>query len=408
MSRINPIVPITLALATTGCEAPPEPPSAPQLQVEDSAGIHIIQNASPPEARGWIGGSDQSHPRRSEFARAEQPYMLYNAFSATRLRDGRIVVANMSSSELRVYDKLGTHLANWGGQGEGPGEFTGDLRRVRPWTGDSIIAWDLRFEEGLSVFYTDGRFGRSFFLEKAPSRFPAPVAVRTDGTILAAGYSAGGEAVVDIRNGDGTLAASLGNFPFAEVHEYDRPEGGRGTRSVAYGFELVEGFWGDLAFVGLTNRYEIRAFGADGALARIMRRDHVPRPTTQADIDFYVEWQLSYYPDFSPDEVSNARQVFESTPLAKTFPAFSEVMGDATGYLWVREYDFPGEERPAPLWTVFDPAGRVLGFVETPKGLEILEIGEDYILGRTEDEMGVESIQVWPLGRAGQSGAAPA
>ena len=74
-------------------------------------------------------------------------------------------------------------------------------------------------------------------------------------------------------------------------------------------------------------------------------------------------------------------------------------MGDATGHLWVREYDFPREERPVPLWTVFDPDGRVLGFVETPPGLGILEIGEDYILGRAEDDLGVESIQLWPLER---------
>ena len=58
-------------------------------------------------------------------------------------------------------------------------------------------------------------------------------------------------------------------------------------------------------------------------------------------------------------------------------------------------------ERPGSLWTVFDPEGRVLGFVETPEGLRIWEIGEDYILGRADDGLGVESVQVWPLERSG-------
>ena len=49
--------------------------------------------------------------------------------------------------------------------------------------------------------------------------------------------------------------------------------------------------------------------------------------------------------------------------------------------------------------TVFDAEGHVLGFVETPEGLEIHEIGEDYILGRVKDELGVDFIQVWPLDR---------
>ena len=69
--------------------------------------------------------------------------------------------------------------------------------------------------------------------------------------------------------------------------------------------------------------------------------------------------------------------------------------------LTTREYDFPGEERPAPLWTVCDPEGRVPGFVETPPGLRIFEIGADYILGRVRDEPGVESVQVWPMSRSG-------
>ena len=29
------------------------------------------------------------------------------------------------------------------------------------------------------------------------------------------------------------------------------------------------------------------------------------------------------------------------------------------------------------------------------------EIGEDYILGRADDELGVESVQLWPLERRG-------
>ena len=101
------------------------------------------------------------------------------------------------------------------------------------------------------------------------------------------------------------------------------------------------------------------------------------------------------------------RRVFGSVPLAMFFPAFSSVMGDATGYLWVEEYEFPREDRPGVLWTVFDPTGRVLGFVETPEVLQIFEIGEDYILGKTEDEFEVEYVQVWPLERVGGGGSGP-
>ena len=63
----------------------------------------------------------------------------------------------------------------------------------------------------------------------------------------------------------------------------------------------------------------------------------------------------------------------------------------------VREYNLPGQDRN--LWTVFDPQGRVLGFVEMPFGAEVYEIGADYILGGTEDGLGVERVGLWPLDR---------
>ena len=88
-------------------------------------------------------------------------------------------------------------------------------------------------------------------------------------------------------------------------------------------------------------------------------------------------------------------------PIAETFPAFDLIMADALGNLWVQEYHLPGEDRTNPLWTVFDPEGRVLGFVETPAGLRIFEIGADYILGRATDDLGVEYVQVWSLSRSG-------
>ena len=72
---------------------------------------------------------------------------------------------------------------------------------------------------------------------------------------------------------------------------------------------------------------------------------------------------------------------------------------DLLDNLWVREYNLRGEEGRA-LWTVFDPTGLVLGFVETPPELVIYEIGEDYILGKVRDELGVEYVQVWRLDRS--------
>ena len=82
----------------------------------------------------------------------------------------------------------------------------------------------------------------------------------------------------------------------------------------------------------------------------------------------------------------NRLAAWNALPLAESFPAISAIEVDLLDNLWVREYNLPGEEGRA-LWTVFDPDGLVLGLVETPPGLVIYEIGEDYILGKVSDEL---------------------
>lgn len=97
-------------------------------------------------------------------------------------------------------------------------------------------------------------------------------------------------------------------------------------------------------------------------------------------------------------EPDQSRGLYRSS-VAEHFPAFTSIKSDAADHLWIEEYEVMGEEGPGSLWTVFDPEGRVLGFVETPAGLVVLEIGEDYIVGRFKDELDVEYVQVWPLER---------
>lgn len=63
--------------------------------------------------------------------------------------------------------------------------------------------------------------------------------------------------------------------------------------------------------------------------------------------------------------------------------------------LWVREYTRPGD--PQMVWSVFTEAGVLLGTVDTPTGLKILDIGDNYILGLRRDEYEVEFVQLYEL-----------
>ena len=406
MHRRTPIVAAVAALVALACQQDQVRSTGMRSEARDSAEIRIVENAEPPEGSRlpWRIGPE---PTMSiGVLEGEEPYMLLHAFHAARLSDGRIVVANSGTSEVRMFDASGTHLLTWGRPGEGPGEFMG-LIHAGPWPGDSIVTW---FTSGrrISIFDSDGNYGRTFGLRRGRNAMwmpPSPIAVRADGTILSVNYSSfarGSDTVaVDVWDGDGRLFGSLGRHLNRKVRFTTDERGRRQLKSYHFGWEFIAGLWGDHIVAGPNRRYEIRAFRADGTLVLIVRREHVPRVPTEADVEPSIQAGFANEPEIPEGIREELLKDLRSRLLAETFPAFTTILADAADNLWVREYDFPREVRPAPLWTVFDPEGRVLGFVETPKDLlHIHEIGENYILGVALDELGVESIQLWPLERS--------
>ncbi|HEU4830543.1 MAG TPA: 6-bladed beta-propeller [Gemmatimonadales bacterium] len=99
-------------------------------------------------------------------AEGEAAYELHRASDAIALRDGRIVVANSGSSELRVFDSAGVYLKSIGRQGSGPGEFRGTIT-LFPHAGDSLIAYD-NGNGRFSVFDPDGEYVRLLEIEAGP------------------------------------------------------------------------------------------------------------------------------------------------------------------------------------------------------------------------------------------------
>ena len=410
------IIAAIATLATAACQqdldrqGPDQRADLPTSQIRDSAGILITENARPPDGSrlGWRIGPEPTVTIGA--VEGEDPYLFQWVRSAFRISDGRIVVANGGTEEIRVFTATGTHLLSWGGRGQGPGDF-GSLSMAGPWPGDSIVAWHSG-NYGVSFFDDSGRFGHSFGLRGGPNQpwRRRPVVVRPGGTIVTVRDARDrGTRLVEILDGEGGLHGSVGRQPNIEKIIARGPGGHTESVPAAYSRELVTAAWGDLVIASPNKPYEIRAFRADGTLARIVRRKHVPVAPTEADRQVFLEQRKAQYrtgvdastgaPTSEAFLEETIWPFLESFTLAEHFPAFSTVMADGAGHLWVREYDLPQEENPVPLWTVFDLEGRVLGFVETPAGLDILQIGEDFILGRAKDEFEVEYVQVWPLER---------
>ena len=92
-----------------------------RVVVQDSAGVTIVENdPSAPDSRlPWQFGAQPSLSIGS--VTSGDADELFQVTDAMRLADGRIVIANMGSSELRVFNADGSHAGTWGGRGEGPG-----------------------------------------------------------------------------------------------------------------------------------------------------------------------------------------------------------------------------------------------------------------------------------------------
>ena len=391
---------LVLTLCSVGCGNPSEDAgNGLEVVVRDSAGVSIVENAAPaPDSRlPWEFGTQPSLSIGAvDSGEADQ---LFRVTDATRLADGRIVIANSGSNELRVFNADGSHAATWGGRGEGPGEFISySPTAVASWRGDSIAAvnpWGTR----LSLFDADGNHGRDVSLD--PTMLDV-IDLLPDGKIFTSsggglsGNMTGSSGLVrsnaewGILDEGGALLASLGEFPGSEFYAVFAADGSlAGGMPHPFGRGTLGAVWGGFVSIGVQDSYEIKAFGMDGSLVRVVRREGDPESPNQADLDDYYARRYADLPD--EDRISNPNAV-RDMPLVEAYPAFSEILSDRAGYLWVREY------RTA-AWTVFDPEGRVQGLVETPSGLRIFEIGEDYILGWVYDELGVEYVQLWSLSR---------
>lgn len=339
---------------TASCDRSARP--EPDFVVRDSAGVTIVENRHPqPDMRlGWRIGAA---PPLSIGGAVDDPGPdLYNVTDATRLADGAIVVADAGSGELRVFDASGVHRESWGGRGEGPGKFGNAApSTVGPWQGDSIASAVV----GTGVARREIAYG--------------------------------------IARPDGWLHKALGTSPGEEWYVVS-DERGMAVYPQPFARSTRTAVWGNLVVITPNVHYELRAYDADGALAMILRRDHDLRSPTAADVDEHI---ARLYADASEQERASALADLRDMPPVETFPAFRRILADSLDYLWVEEYPLPGgTDGPTALWTVFDPGGRMHGQVETPAGLEIFEIGADYIIGSMADELGIQSVQLLSLDRS--------
>ncbi|MFC1661295.1 hypothetical protein ACFL3S_07585, partial [Gemmatimonadota bacterium] len=186
------------------------------------------------------------------------------------------------------------------------------------------------------------------------------------------------------------------------VYQYSEFQG-RLTRTVLpFSGSTRFGVSADRVHVGFPDRSEIRVFGSNGALERIVRRVFHPIRVTDADMEWLLERRLGEVD--GAENQSLVRQAFRGLRHAEEMPAFGvpvwtsgrekggpDMIADAEGNLWVFDYYRPGEYRNR--FSVFSPEGVWMGSVDVPEGLQPSQIGADFLIGTLTDEMGFVHVR---------------
>jgi hypothetical protein len=381
---------------TVGCDA--DGLGAPGPSVTDSAGIRIVENEAPlwPPDGGWRIEDEPSLTIGN--AQGDASYQLFRVAGATILPDGRIVVANSGTSELRFFDEEGAFLTSAGGEGEGPGFFQ-FLAGVNRYRGDSLATFDIRLDR-VSIFDGQGHFARSFNLAGHAGLSPLPLGPLSDGSfaVMAPRYQTPDGVALDSASclrfsPDGSGVDSVAYLPDQERYGFSIGEAFM-SGSVAFTPFAVGAVSGDHVYLGQTADYSVGVYALDGTLERIVRRSFENRAVFPADVERFKDRILERRRS-QPDRQRMFREVWERVDFPDVMPAYDDIRVDSEGYLWVADYRPEGES--VSSWVVFDPEGQMMGSIDMPDRLRVFEIGADYILGVWFDDFDVPHVRLHRL-----------
>jgi hypothetical protein len=322
---------------------------------------------------------------------------------AFRLGDGRYGIGDGDQNgwdALLVYDRQGRFLGKWGRDGAGPGEFRQLFRWAGVYRSDSVAAYDF-VDRALEIFSPTGKFARALKLpDKISPRAPPGtygasdvfIGAFHDGSVLR--FEPG---VVNVPNAPGPA------YYQPDLMVYDA----NGANPQKVGQFRTWGYWWDgkkaqqyhyhpmgyavagrdVLYYGFADDFAVRVLDKTGRELRVLRRPYTRERVTAADRDAI--------PTRSRGPRNEAR-------FAEVKPAFSNIVEDDVGNVWIEHFRWlaPDEVAPNPKpsrWSVFDPQGRFLGEIQMPAAFLVSSITSDQVIGFYKDEFDVEHVRVYGL-----------
>jgi hypothetical protein len=331
----------------------------------------------------------------------ESPYLFERIRNAVRAPDGRIVISDAGTLDIRVFGPDGRHEVSFGGRGEGPEEFMWWplLELVPP---DTLLVWDA-VQYRLSWFDLNGSLLKQHSLASAMAGLPLALGMRSwalgpGGFLLWRGppYRGTGDGTLNFTliDQDGAIRHDFGLFPtFREVptslryfllQDWFEP-----SAQAAVGPEPHR------VAISSPEEWEVRFYDSAGKLLRILRAP-IPRIPVNEEVRAARRTQLEQWISEARLPAGEGAEIDARLPVPDSLPAIRNLRWDRAGYLWVgrRVADPNGTED----FDVFDSSGRWISTVHFPRDLGyIREIGEDYLLAMWANDLGVQFLRVYGL-----------
>ena len=326
---------------------------------------------------------------------------------ARRLADGRILVANNGTSELRIFGANGAYLGAFGRKGQGPGEF-------------DYVSWSERFGDTVIVY--DGGLRRlSFILLRGAPRLVSeiPVALEnangeswicgrlSDGRWIVCGLAMPtppGKGAYRIPGSVGVVNSTaagkvqwLAEFPDGDAFVYVPPNNPNavslvvtafpGAAQVAAGSGVV--WFGDGKADSL-----VQLTLATGARRKVTVGAGAPVTKEMVAQAHARDLELAR----RPRDTAAAAMRYGPELLPKRLPSYESLLVGPRGELWVQR-GAPSRTAPAE-YVIYSSAGTPLARLSAPAGFRVTDAGPDYVAGVHHDDDGVETVRVYSLRRS--------
>jgi hypothetical protein len=400
-------------LGIAGCDVTDRPSA--RAPGRDSAGIEIVESAAPK----WGAGAgrrvaeqptvDLAGPRGGPFG---------EVMTATRLSDGRLVVADGRPPVLRYFSAEGRWLYDVGSASEGRNALR-SIFHLATGKADTVAVYDVA---QLRVMLVDPNGGIAGFINVAPSLVPEgsngflPHGLAPDGRYLlqrdeipfpfrgVAGEVRPDSTTLFWITREGSFSDSTGRLLAGEIFGFAVPSGRAEPLLVPlsrpFGGTLRVGMGPSLVWYGEGHRWEFRGVDGQGRVARILRLAKPPAPLTPALRDSFIARFRAQRAGADAGMVQrHFAQEIGRSPFPDTLPAFTDLFVGRDSTIWVQHAGLlEGRPGDASLtWTVIGEDGTWLQEITMPAGFRPTAAGKEWVLGLWRDEQGKVHVRLYPL-----------